>query len=166
MRSTSPSMLFSGPVNNGADYRRRQKLSKRKISLQWRNNERGVSNHQPRDYLLNRLFRRRSMKTSKLRVTGFCEGNSPATGEFRAHRASNAANVSIWWCPHVSKTCFSHFCCIISYSPCLLHIHVVQRVQLIISSKKLLICHRTHLKHMHEHIGICNLLMLMYICIL
>ena len=41
---------------------------------------RDVSNHQPRDCLLNRLFRRRSKKTSKLRVTGLCEGNSPVTG--------------------------------------------------------------------------------------
>ena len=36
-----------------------------------------VSNHQPRRCLLNRLFRRRSKKTSKLRVTGLCVGNSP-----------------------------------------------------------------------------------------
>ena len=28
--------------------------------------------------------------TSKLRVTGLCEGNSPVTGEFPAQRASNA----------------------------------------------------------------------------
>ena len=64
--------------------------------LQWRNNERdGVSNHQPHDYLLKRLFRPRSKKTSKLRVTGFCEGNSPVTSEFPAQRASNAENVSI-----------------------------------------------------------------------
>ena len=47
-------------------------------SLRWRHNERdGVSNHQRLDGLLNRLFRRRSKKTSKLRVTGLCEGNSP-----------------------------------------------------------------------------------------
>ena len=32
--------------------------------------------------LLNRLFRRRSKKEPKLRVTGLCEGNSPVTGEF------------------------------------------------------------------------------------
>ena len=31
--------------------------------------------------------RRRSKKTSKLRVTGLCEGDSPVTGEFPAHRA-------------------------------------------------------------------------------
>ena len=69
--------------------------------LQWRHHERdGVSNHQPHDCLLNRLFRRRSTKTSKLRVTGLCEGNSPVTGEFPAQRASNAENVSIWWLHH------------------------------------------------------------------
>ena len=34
----------------------------------------GVSNHRRIDCLLNRLFRRRSKKTSKLRVTGLCEG--------------------------------------------------------------------------------------------
>ena len=38
-----------------------------------------------------------SKKTSKLRVTGLCEGNSSVTGEFPAQRASNAENVSIWW---------------------------------------------------------------------
>ena len=47
-------------------------------------------NHQPYDCLLNRLFRRRSKKTSKLRVTGLCAGNSPGTGEFPAQMASNA----------------------------------------------------------------------------
>ena len=40
-----------------------------KSTLRWRHNMRGsVSNHQPHDCLLNRLFRRRSKKTSKLRV--------------------------------------------------------------------------------------------------
>ena len=72
------------------------------ISLQWRHNEHdGVSNHQPHGCLVSRLFRRRSKKTSKLRVTGLCEGNSPVTGEFPAQRASNAENVSIWWRHHV-----------------------------------------------------------------
>ena len=48
------------------------------VSLHWRHNERdSVSNHQPHDCLLNRLFRRRSKKTSKLRVTGLCVGKSP-----------------------------------------------------------------------------------------
>ena len=42
------------------------------------------------------LFRRRSKKTSKLHVTGLCEGNSSVTGEFPAKRDSNAENFSIW----------------------------------------------------------------------
>ena len=41
------------------------------------NDHDGVSNHQPHSCLLNRLMRRRSKKTSKLRVTGLCGGNSP-----------------------------------------------------------------------------------------
>ena len=49
-----------------------------------------LSNHQPHHCLLNRLFGRRSKKTSKLRVTGLCAGNSPGTGEFPAQMASNA----------------------------------------------------------------------------
>ena len=70
-------------------------------SLQWRHNERdGVSNHQPHDCLLNHLFRRRSKKTSKIRVTGLCVVNSPVIGEFPTQRASNAENVSIWWRHH------------------------------------------------------------------
>ena len=66
-------------------------------SLHWRHNERnGISNHQPRDCLLHRLFRCRSKETSKLHVTGLCEGNSPITGEFPAQRASYVENASIW----------------------------------------------------------------------
>ena len=53
------------------------------ITLQWRHNGcDSVSNHQPHDCLLNRFFRHRSKKTSKLRVTGLCAGNSPGTSEF------------------------------------------------------------------------------------
>ena len=65
-------------------------------ALQWRHNGRdGVSDHQPHYCLLNHLFRRRSKKTSKLRVTGLC-----VTGEFPAQRASNMENISIWWRHH------------------------------------------------------------------
>ena len=47
-------------------------------TLYWRHSDHGgVSNHQPHGCLLNRLFRRRSKKTSKLRVAGLCAGNSP-----------------------------------------------------------------------------------------
>ena len=50
----------------------------RNFSLHWRhNNHNGVSDHQSHGCLLNRLFRRRSKKVSKLRVTGLCVGNSP-----------------------------------------------------------------------------------------
>ena len=72
------------------------------LSLRWRHNGcDSVSNHQPHHCLLNHLFRRRSKKTSKLRVTGLCAGNSPGTGEFSAQMASNVENVSIWWRHHV-----------------------------------------------------------------
>ena len=71
--------------------------------LQWRHNDRdGVSNHQPHDCLLNHLFRLSWKKTSKLRITGLCEGNSLGTREFPAQRASNVENVSIWWCRQVA----------------------------------------------------------------
>ena len=60
------------------------------VGLQWRHNDHdGVSNHHPHDCLLNRLFRRRSKKTSKL-----------CAGDFPAQRASNVENVSIWWRHH------------------------------------------------------------------
>ena len=72
--------------------------------LQWRHNGRyGVSNRQHHNDLLNRLFRRRSKKTSKLDATGLCGGNSPVTGEFPAQMASNAENVCIWWRHHGLK---------------------------------------------------------------
>ena len=60
------------------------------IPLQWRHNQRdGASNHQPHDCLLNRLFRQRWKKTSKLRVTGLS-----------APRVSHAENISNWWRHH------------------------------------------------------------------
>ena len=43
--------------------------------------------HQRFDCLFNRLFRRGSKKTSKLRVNGLCDGNPPVTdGESTGHR--------------------------------------------------------------------------------
>ena len=83
------------------EFQSRQTSGKSQGTLRWRHNRRdSVSNHQPHDCLLNRLFRRRSKKTSKLRVTGLCAGNLPGTGEFPAQVASNAENVSIWWRHH------------------------------------------------------------------
>ena len=83
--------------------------------VQWHHNEYdGVSNHQCLHCLLNRLFRRRSKKASKLRVTGLCEGNSPVTGGFPSQRASNAENISIWWLHHdvwfIWARCGAEFC--------------------------------------------------------
>ena len=59
------------------------------------------------------VIRHRSKKTSELRVTGLCEGNSPVTGEFPAQRAGNAENVSIWWRHHGYENTFriaGHYC--------------------------------------------------------
>ena len=80
------------------------KYSEGRYSLLWRHNgQYGVSNHQPDDCLLSRLFRRRSKKISKPRVTGLCPGNLAGTGEFPAQMASNAENVSIWWRHRVGR---------------------------------------------------------------
>ena len=47
-------------------------------ALRWRHTGRdSVSHHQIHGCLLNRLFRHISKKSSKLRVTGLCAGNSP-----------------------------------------------------------------------------------------
>ena len=81
-------------------------------TLQWRHNDYdGISDHHPHDYLLSRLFRRRSKKTSKLHVTGLCAKNSPVTGEFPGQRASYVENVSIWWHHHetVMNICHEYF---------------------------------------------------------
>ena len=48
-------------------------------------------------------------KTSKLRVTGLCAGNSSGTGEFPAQMASNAENASIWWRHHGISFCGSMY---------------------------------------------------------
>ena len=65
-------------------------------SLQWRHNGReSVSNHQPYDCFLSRLFRRRSKKSSA--SLAFARG---------IHRgpqmANNAENSSIWWRNHIT----------------------------------------------------------------
>ena len=50
-----------------------QSLFRNTVTLRWRHNGcDSVSNHQPHHCLLNRLFRRRSKKTSKRCVTGVC----------------------------------------------------------------------------------------------
>ena len=87
--------------------------------LRWRHNDHaGVSNHQPHGCLLNRLFRRKSKKTSKLRVTGLCAGNSPGTGEFPAQMASCAENVSIWWRHHALLCGYELYTVVVLYFVC------------------------------------------------
>ena len=73
-----------------------------------------VTNHRRLDGLLNRLFRRRAKKISKIRVTGPCVGNSPVASEFPAQRASNAEDVF-----HLmTSSCNSYFlCCYFLLSP-------------------------------------------------
>ena len=79
-------------------------------TLQWRHNEHdGIPDHQPHNCLLNRLFRRRSKKKSKLCVTGLFAGNSPVTSEFPTQRASNVENVSIRWRHHEILQCWMFF---------------------------------------------------------
>ena len=99
--------LYNDHINNNNKTSNHDLCSKVRLThcmpLQWRHSERdGVSNHRHLDCSLNRLFKRRSKKTPKLRVTGLCEGNSPETGEFPSQNVSNAENVSIWWRHHGS----------------------------------------------------------------
>ena len=87
---------------------------KKACSLQWRHDERyGVSNHLHLDRLLNRLFRQRSKKTSKHRVTGLlmgilrwpmdCPQEGPVT---RKMFPFDAVIMWIIW-PHDLYTCIS-----------------------------------------------------------
>ena len=62
-----------------------------------------ASNNWNLNCLPNRLFRRISMKTSKLHITGYFEGNPLVTGGFPSQRASNVENVSIKWRYHDTR---------------------------------------------------------------
>ena len=100
-------------------------------ALQWRHNEPdGVLNQLRLDCLLNRLFRCRSIKTSKFRVTVLCAGNSQVTGEFPTQRASNSENVSIWWRHHIVKIV------ILDYMSITLAVLATSRFHLVVSSSK------------------------------
>ena len=68
-------LLFMGVVGVGVGAGRYSSVLLHWCSLRWRHDGRdGISNHQHQDCLLSRLFRRRSKRTSKLRVTGLCVG--------------------------------------------------------------------------------------------
>ena len=76
-----------------------------RYTLQWHHNERnGISNPRRLYCLLNCWFRRRSKKTSKLRVSALCAGNQFAGDRWIPRtKASNAENVSIWWRHHEDR---------------------------------------------------------------
>ena len=87
----------------------------RQLALQWRHNGHdGVSNYQPHECLLNRLFGRRSKKAPKLRVAGLCAGNSPVIG-------------CLLWKMTYSQLMLFHFCrdlFIIPFDFCYSYTHV------------------------------------------
>ena len=118
-------------------------------TLQWRHSERdGVWNNRRLDGLLKRLIRHRSKKTSKLCITGLCEGNSPVTGKFPWQTDSNAENVSIWWCHH--DELFVTWNTIPSARD---HLNMILYDRYIFSKGNELICN-TFIKHKaFEHIG-------------
>ena len=69
---------MSSPALEGRITLHIDRHSAEQCTLRWRHNGHdGVSNHQPYHCLPNRLLGCRSKKTSKLRVTGLCAGNSP-----------------------------------------------------------------------------------------
>ena len=76
------------------------------ITLQWRYNESvSVLNHRRLNCLLNRLFMRRSKKTSKLH-TVLCERNPSVTGGFPSQRSSNPEK-----CFHLMTSSWKANCC-------------------------------------------------------
>ena len=99
LTTDKPSKLYIlGPLWESSPHKCRKMFHAMTFPLQWRRNGHdGVSNHQSHDCLLNRLLKAQIKETSKLCVTGLCEGNSPGTSEYPAQKASNAENVSIWW---------------------------------------------------------------------
>ena len=89
-----------------------------KIPIQWLHNERdGISNYWCPHCSPNHLLRHKSKKTSRLCVTGLCEGTPPVTGGFPSQRASNVENVSIQWHHHA----LHHHLSIPSWGPFYLH---------------------------------------------
>ena len=96
-------------VMSGHKQNRKHREHGLKSSQRHYNECNGISNHRQPNCLLNPDFKRRSKKTSKLRVIGLCEGNPPVTGGFPSQRASDAESISIWWHHHT----FSMFCFIL-----------------------------------------------------
>ena len=69
-------------------------------TIQWGHNQHdGISNHRRLHCSLNCWFRCTSKKTSKLCVTGHCEGSSSVTGEFPAQKANSADSFHLMTSP-------------------------------------------------------------------
>ena len=83
-------------------YRREGEIRGVFWSLQWRRNDRDVVSNTSFKIVYSVVYssadQRKPQSSASL---AFCEGKSPATGEFPSQRASNAENVSIWWRNHV-----------------------------------------------------------------
>ena len=76
-------------------------------TLHWRQNDHGgVSNQQPHGCVLNRLFRRKSKKTPKLRVTVLCVGNSPHKGPVTRKMVQFDDVIMTYICVHDMPTLF------------------------------------------------------------
>ena len=83
--------LLPFKMNSHEDFRN-PKSGDMSNTLQLRHNWRdGVSNHRRINCLPNILFRRRSKKTSRLRITGFCVGKPLVTSGFPSQMAMAVA---------------------------------------------------------------------------
>ena len=74
--------------------------------VQYRTRGNVVSNHRRLAYLLSRLFKRRSKKTSKLRLTSLCEEKPSVTGGFHFMTSLQWYNIV---CRHASSFYCSFF---------------------------------------------------------
>ena len=127
------------------------------IPLPLRHNERhGVSNHRRLDCLLNRLFRRRSKITTKLRVIGLCEGNQPATSEFPAQRVRKCFSLMMSSWRHPNIDCYEASIlidrrCTISYGCCGSAVRSHTNTRTLYASM-LTISHVNTLNHVTNHV--------------
>ena len=105
---SSASLAFVRGIHRTGEFPAQMASYAENVSIWWRHRDNSgvvimssMPSYQRLDCLLNRLFRARSQKTSKLRVIGRYERTSQVTGEFPAQRASIAENIFIWWRHHV-----------------------------------------------------------------
>ena len=85
------------------------------MSLQWCHNEPdGISYHWLLSCFLSHLFQRRSKRTSKLCVTGLCEGNPPVTSGFPLTKDQWCEN-----CFHLMTSSWCRLSWACWYLPCL-----------------------------------------------